>query len=268
MTTRRILTLTTDFGADGPYVAAMKGVVLGRVDGVTIVDVSHTIAPQNVLEGAFVLSGLADAFPPGTVHLAVIDPSVGTDRPLLAVKVSDQWFVLPDNGLITGVLRGREPQEARRIASDSIRRAVVSSTFHGRDILAPAAAFLLGGGDPAELGPIAPRVVRLANFEARLDDGPPGSRIGEILFRDSFGNLVTSFDEACISNLPRERWSLEIAGRRLVGLANTYADHPPGTLIALPGSTGWVEIAVVNGDASRTLNAGPGSTVRLRPIEP
>jgi S-adenosylmethionine hydrolase len=265
--TRRILTLTTDFGADGPYVAAMKGVILGRVDGVTIVDVSHTIAPQNVLEGAYVLSGLADAFPAGTVHLAVIDPGVGTDRPLLAVRVAEQWFVLPDNGLITGVLRGRTPDEVRHLSGESVRQAVVSPTFHGRDILAPAAAHLLGGGDPAALGPEVHKFVRLANFEARADEGPPGSLIGEILFRDSFGNLVTSFDESRIAAAPREKWSLEIAGRRLVGLARTYADHPPGTLIALPGSTGWIEIAVVNGDASRTLNAGPGSTVRLRPIE-
>ena len=105
---RPILTLTSDFGRDGPYVAAMKGVALGFVPDVQIVDVSHSIAPQNVLEGAFVLAGLADSFPSGTVHLAVVDPGVGTERRLLAVSVADQWFVAPDNGLLSGVVRGRE----------------------------------------------------------------------------------------------------------------------------------------------------------------
>src|SRR4051794_28207918 len=100
-----ILTLTTDFGPDGPYVAAMKGVVLGLAPGTQFVDVSHSIAPQNIMEGAFVLAGLADVFPRGTVHLAVVDPGVGTERGLVAVKVEGQWFVLPDNGLISGVLR-------------------------------------------------------------------------------------------------------------------------------------------------------------------
>ena len=104
-----ILTLTTDFGLGGPYVAAVKGVLLGLAPGTQIVDVCHTISPQNILEGAFVLAGIVDAFPAGTVHLVVIDPGVGTDRRLIAARVADQWFVLPDNGLITGVTRGNAP---------------------------------------------------------------------------------------------------------------------------------------------------------------
>src|SRR3954469_19305180 len=99
-----ILTLTGEFGREGPYVAAMKGIVLGRAPGTQLVDVSHAIAPQNILEGAFVLAGIVDAFPAGTVHLAVIDPGVGTERRLIAARVADQWFVLPDNGLISGLI--------------------------------------------------------------------------------------------------------------------------------------------------------------------
>ena len=105
-----ILTLTSDFGSDGPYVAALKGIILGRAPGTTLVDVSHSISPQNILEGAFVLASILESFPPGTVHLAVIDPGVGTERRLVAAKVAEQWFVLPDNGLLTGVLRGRQAQ--------------------------------------------------------------------------------------------------------------------------------------------------------------
>src|SRR5688572_6736094 len=138
-----ILTLTTDFGSEGPYVAALKGVILGLAPGTQLVDVSHAISPQNILEGAFVLAALVDAFPAGTVHLAVVDPGVGTDRRLIAASVADQWFVLPDNGLLSGVLRNRAPTEIHEITNPEIRRATVSPTFHGRDILAPAAAHLL-----------------------------------------------------------------------------------------------------------------------------
>src|SRR3954449_7850692 len=102
-----ILTLTTDFGSGGPYVAALKGVVLGLAPGTQLIDVCHTISPQNILEGAFVLAAIVDAFPGGTVHLVVVDPGVGTNRRLIAVALADQWFVLPDNGLITGAARGR-----------------------------------------------------------------------------------------------------------------------------------------------------------------
>src|SRR5271154_5268537 len=104
-----IVTLTTDFGIGGPYVAALKGVLLGLAPGTQLVDVCHTISPQNILEGGFILAGVVDVSPAGPVHLAVIDPGVGTERRLIAVEVAEQWFVLPDNGLITGVARGRTP---------------------------------------------------------------------------------------------------------------------------------------------------------------
>jgi S-adenosylmethionine hydrolase len=254
-----ILTLTTDFGPDGPYVAAMKGVVLGLAPGTTLVDVTHAIAPQNILEGAFVLAGLVDAFPAGTVHLAVVDPGVGTERRLIAASIADQWFVAPDNGLLSGVMRGRRSHQIREISNPALRRAVVSETFHGRDILAPAAAFLLRGGDPEELGPPLDKVIRLANFEPRADDA---GLIGEVIFRDTFGNLITNVPADRLADAPS--WSVEIARERIDGLSRTYADHPPGTLIALIGSTGWVEIAAVNGDAARQLSAGPGTTVWFR----
>ena len=256
----RILTLTTDFGTDGPYVAAMKGVVLQRVPDVRFVDVSHGIAPQNILEGAYVLASIVDVFPAGTVHLAVVDPGVGTERRLLAVLTAGHWFVLPDNGLISGVVHDRPPEAIYEIANPALRREVVSSTFHGRDILAPAAAHLLAGSAPADLGPARDEVVLLECFRpAREADG----FLGEVLFRDPFGNLVTNIRTADLKG-PPSGWIVEIDGRRIVGLSRTYGDHPTGTLIALPGSGPWIEVAVVNGDASRTLGAGQGSTVRCR----
>jgi S-adenosylmethionine hydrolase len=256
-----ILTLTTDFGRDGPYVAAMKGVVLGLAPGTQFVDVSHGIAPQNVLEGAFVLAGLIDVFPEGTVHLGVIDPGVGTERHLVAVEVDGHWFVVPDNGLMSGVLRTRRAGEIRRITNPAIKRPVVSNTFHGRDILAPAAAHLLRGGDPAELGPRQERLITLANFEPRQAEN---GLVGEVIFRDAFGNLVTSVPADRLPPPPAEDWTIEIAGATIRGLRATYGEQPTGTLIALAGSTGWIEVAVVNGDAARHLMVGPGTTVLFR----
>src|SRR5271157_4960829 len=256
-----ILTLTTDFGIGGPYVAAIKGVLLGLSPGTQIVDICHTISPQNILEGAFVLAGVFDSFPPGTVHLAVVDPGVGSDRRLLAVRLADQWFVLPDNGLITGVLRNQVPQGAWEITNPAIRRQVVSETFHGRDILAPAAAHLLEGGDPAKLGAPVSRFVTLRNFEPTVDDA---GYFGEVVFRDTFGNLITNMSATHLAGHRADGWVIEMAGELIEGVSRTYSDRPTGSLIAVVGSSGWLEVAVVNGDASRQLTAGPGATVWLR----
>jgi S-adenosylmethionine hydrolase len=256
-----ILTLTTDFGMNGPYVAAMKGVLLGLAPETQIVDVCHTISPQNILEGAFVLAGIIDSFPAGTVHLAVIDPGVGTDRTLIAIKLAGQWFVLPDNGLITGAARTSSPEQIWEISNPAIRRPVISETFHGRDILAPAAAHLLRGEDPARLGPATTRFVRLRNF----DPTPDGTGfVAEVIFRDTFGNLITNVNSTHLFPHPAEDWVVEIAGERIMGLSRTYGERPTGSLIALVGSSGWVEVAVANGDAARHLTSGAGNTVWFR----
>jgi S-adenosylmethionine hydrolase len=256
-----ILTLTTDFGISGSYVAAMKGVLLGLAPGTQLIDVCHTISPQNVLEGAFVLAGIVDSFPAGTVHLVVIDPGVGTDRKLVAVRAAEQWFVLPDNGLITGVARSYPIQECWEISNPSIRRPLVSATFHGRDILSPAAAHLLLGRDPSELGPSLEKYITLRNF----DPTPDGSGfVGEVIFRDTFGNLITNVNAKHLAETDPGEWVVEIAGERIDGLSHTYGEKPMGTLIALLGSSGWLEVAVGNGDAGRQLTAGHGTTVWLR----
>ncbi len=256
-----ILTLTTDFGSDGPYVAAMKGVILGLAPGTQLVDVSHSVAPQNILEGAFVLAEIVPMFPEGTVHLAVVDPGVGTDRRLIVAEVAGQWFVLPDNGLISGVTRNQAASGIWEITNPAIRRATVSTTFHGRDILAPAAAHLLRGGDPAALGPSRTDVITLRNF--RPGEVAEGF-IGEVIFRDAFGNLITNIAADRLATRPPDAWSVEVAGERIDGLARTYGDNPTGALVALIGGTGWLEVAVVNGDASQQLSAGSGTTVWVR----
>lgn len=257
-----LLTLTTDFGTDGPYVASLKGVVLTLAPGTQIVDVCHRIAPQNVLEGAFVLSTILNAFPEDTVHLGVVDPGVGTDRLLVAVRVEGQWVVGPDNGLMSGVVRNRPIEGIWQISNPAIRRRTVSSTFHGRDILAPAAAHLLHGRAPEELGPMREKVITLSNFEPRKTDS---GLIGEVIYRDNFGNLITNVRSELLAAHHPTRWTIELAGQRISGLVQTYGERPAGELVALVGSAGWIEVAVVNGDAARTLSAGPGTTVWFHP---
>lgn len=257
-----IVTLTTDFGTGGPYVAAMKGVLLGLVPGAVLVDVCHSVSPQNIMEGAFVLAGIVDAFPAGAVHLVVVDPGVGTSRRIIVVGAAGQWFVLPDNGLITGVAHNRELEGLWEINNPKLARPEISTTFHGRDIMAPAAAHLLRGGDPGELGPATETFVTLRNFEpTRAGEG----FVGEVIFKDPFGNLITNLRAEHLAGRPPESWIAEIAGQRIEGIARTYQDRAAGSLIALIGSGGWIEAAVVNGDAGRQLSAGPGATVWLRP---
>ncbi|GAC1470927.1 MAG: hypothetical protein NVSMB9_16540 [Isosphaeraceae bacterium] len=256
-----ILTLTTDFGSDGPYVAAMKGVILSLAPGTQIVDVSHAIAPQNIMEGAFVLGEIIEVFPARTVHLAVVDPGVGTKRRLIAARVAEQWFVLPDNGLLSGVVRGRPPEGVWEITNPLIRRSRVSATFHGRDILAPAAAHLVQGGDPDELGPSCQTFETVRNFRPAKDDQ---GYVGEVIFRDVFGNLITNISEDLLGEGQSDGWVVEIAGERIAGIQRTYGESRTGALIALIGSGGWLEVAMVNGDAAQQLAVGLGTTVRVR----
>ena len=256
-----ILTLTTDFGGDGPYVAAMKGVVLSRVPDVQFVDVSHRVSPQNVLEAAFVLACVIDSFPPGTVHLGVVDPGVGTQRRLIVARMAEQWFVVPDNGFLTYVARSFPVQEVFELENRAIAREPISNTFHGRDLLAPAAAHLLLGRSPQELGPPRHGITRLPAVEPRRDDREV---VGEVIFSDSFGNLVTNVPAEMLGDAAPECWEVEIAGYRIEGLKRTYAQQPPGTLISLVGSSGWLEVSLVNGDAGRYLGCGPGTTVWFR----
>jgi S-adenosylmethionine hydrolase len=179
---------------------------------------------------------------------------VGTSRKLAAVKVAGQWIVGPDNGLLCGVVRGREPEGIWEIANPSLWRPVISNTFHGRDILAPAAAHLLARGAPEVLGPRMNKVIHLANFDPRETEQ---GLVGEVIFRDAFGNLITNVRGDRLGSRPENQdWEIEIAGSHVQGLVRSYAHRMHGELVALVGSSGWVEIAIVNGDASRFLSAG------------
>jgi len=243
-----VVTLTTDFGTGDYYIGAMKGAILRIAPDTHPIDISHQIPPQDVLAAAFVLRHAAGEFPPGTVHLAVVDPGVGTQRRPLALGADDQLWVGPDNGLFSFIL-DRDDTRVHHITRRDLYSPRPSSTFHGRDIFAPIAAHLSSGLDLAEVGPPIADPVYLPEttpnkFVERIE--------GQIIHIDRFGNLVTNIAAADI-----EPWGTELRIRLgaylLDGLSQTYADVEAGAPLALIGSVDLLEISVNGGSAAQQL---------------
>ena len=258
--TRPLITLTTDFGQADGYVAAMKGVILDHCPQARLVDISHEIAPQAVQSAAYVLSTATPYFAPGTVHLVVVDPGVGSARRPVAVQSQRAFYVAPDNGVLTLALDQDPAQRAVHLTNPQFQRDQVSATFHGRDIFAPVAAHLARGVALEDLGaPLDPAdLIRLpVSAPQRLADG---SWQGEVLHIDRFGNLITN-----IRSLPAaaERLSVQAGGTCIQGLRRTFADVEPGQPVAYIGSSGYLEIAVREGDAAVQLGLGIGDAVLL-----
>lgn len=259
----RVITLTTDFGPDSPYVAQMKGVILGIHPAANIVDVTHSIRPQNVQQGAIVLRDVTRFFPAGTIHVAVVDPGVGTDRQIVYAEIAGGHYLAPDNGLLSLLTREVQPRQLVAVTNRVYFRDEISHTFHGRDIFAPVAAHLSLGVDPALLGPAMDKLVSLSWPEPKpLDDGVEG----EIVDVDHFGNLMTNIAEQSLASLPvpRQRWEIQVAGRVIVGLSRTYGERSADEVIALVGSSGYLEIAQVGGNAVQQLAARVGDAVRVQ----
>jgi S-adenosylmethionine hydrolase len=260
-----IVTLLTDFGTADYFVAAMKGVILGVAPTATLVDVTHQIAPQDVGAAAFTLAAAYDAFPAGTVHVAVVDPGVGSARRPIVVA-GRYLFVGPDNGIFSHVY-GREPgARVFRITRESLFRQPVSSTFHGRDVFAPVAGALAAGLAPEEVGEEIHDPVRFP--ETGVETLPDGSLRAPILHVDRFGNCITAFRADRLppgALLPGFR--IEINGVAIEALRGHYAegDDPHGHPFAIWGSAGFLELVVNRGSAARKLGAGPGTSVALHP---
>jgi S-adenosylmethionine hydrolase len=259
-----LITFTTDFGLRDPYVAEMKGVILGIAGAaVQLVDITHEVQRHDVAEAALALEAAAPFFPAGTIHLAVVDPGVGTSRRGLAVAARGQLFVGPDNGLLTPFLAGDE-WSAFELASPEHRLPVVSRTFHGRDVFAPAAAHLAGGLAPGRLGPVVGDPVRLAWAEMRE---VAGAIAGSVVHVDRFGNLVTSIHADSVAGLGEET-RLRVSGR-LVRMVGTYGDLDRGEVGVLRGSSGRLEIAAREASAAALLKARRGTPVLVsRTISP
>jgi hypothetical protein len=250
-----IITLTTDFGLRDPYVAEMKAVILGITRDVHIVDITHDVRPHDIAEGALALEAAAPHFPRGTVHVAVVDPGVGTPRRGLVLVWRGAVFVGPDNGLFTPFL-GADGWEAFELAAGEFRRPVVSQTFHGRDIFAPAAAHVARGLDLRQLGPTVGDPVRLPWPDAREVEGRVA---GAVIHVDRFGNLITSVRAETVEALGPEV-AIHVAGRTLP-LVGTYGDLPEDDAGALIGSHRRLEIAVREGRAESLLGATRGAPV-------
>lgn len=260
MARRRIITLTTDFGARDGYVASVKGVLLAACDA-EIVDVTHEVPPGDVLAGAFALAQVFDYFPAGTVHLAVVDPGVGTERRILAARYEGRFVVAPDNGLISfvdarGTLEGIVSVRNERFFLP--RR--VGRTFDGRDVMAPVAAALATGADLAQLGP-PPERYRVLDLPRNTWDEQVLR--GEVLHVDRFGNCVTSLTrEELETYLPhRARVRVRAKGQEIGPLHDTYGQVPEGQALALCDSLDRLEIAVRGASAAERLGLRVGDPV-------
>jgi S-adenosylmethionine hydrolase len=273
---RPIIAWLTDFGTRDHYVAAMKGVALGICPDATLVDITHDIDPQDVLGAAIELAACYRDFPPGTVMVAVVDPGVGTPRRAIAVSAGGYTFVAPDNGVLTMVLEGQAAEGANARPDGSGPRSAVielsearyalpevSRTFEGRDRFAPAAAWLASGVDISLLGgAVDPAsLVRLAIPAAMLESD--GLR-GQVLRVDRFGNLITNISQAALDALgPAPGLAVHVGSRHIAAMVSTYASVPAGSLCALVGSSGHLEIAVNGGSALAAVGAARGAVVHV-----
>jgi S-adenosyl-L-methionine hydrolase (adenosine-forming) len=257
-----VITLTTDFGLKDGNVGVMKGVIWGITPQAQIADVSHLISPQNVAEAALITARSTPYFPPGSVHIVVVDPGVGTTRRPLAAQIGRQYYVGPDNGFLTSLIEQAEnqgqPMRFVHLDRPSYWLADISHVFHGRDIFAPAAAHLAAGTALEDLGTPFADPVRLAL--PKPERTPWGWR-AQIIHVDHFGTLASNLR---VEHLGYPEWvRVRLLGAEIEGLVNTFGDRPPGELVALYGSTGSLIVAVVNGSAAQRLQGKPGDTLEV-----
>jgi len=252
-----IITLLTDFGLRDHFVAAMKGVMLCVNPDLALIDISHLIPPQDILTGAFTLGQVCFCFPLGTIHLAVVDPRVGTARKALAVSAGGHYFVAPDNGILTYVLKAVAECAVHEITADNYFRKPVSATFHGRDIFAPVAAWISRGIPLNQLGPALSDPVRLKLPACRR----VGDALiqGEVLAVDQFGNLITNLRPADVP----QSFKIIAGKHEITSLRRTFGEGKPGEVFAVPGSTGYLEIVVKDGSAAAVLNLASGASIRV-----
>jgi len=263
----RIITLITDFGLADEYVGVMKGVILARAPEAKIVDISHGIRRQNILQAALLLKSAYGFFPKGTVHLIVVDPGVGSDRRLILLQADGHLFLSPDNGVLSLVLEAECFETAFEVKCEQFYLSPVSSSFHGRDILAPVAAQVAAGLEPAEVGPvIMSHSLNKLKISQAVIDTRQGKITGEVVAVDYFGNLQTNIGENCLKDIQTAEnltAKVTIKNKTIVGIKSAYAQKAHGCLLAIIGSRGFLEIAVNQGSAASFLNVGVGDSVAI-----
>jgi S-adenosylmethionine hydrolase len=259
-----LVTLLTDFGTADPFAGIMKGVMLGIHPTLRVVDLTHAVPAQQVLAGALLLRSAVSFFPPGTIHVAVVDPGVGSSRAPIVIETEHALLIGPDNGLLSPAAALLRPRSRRRLENVDLFRHPVSRTFHGRDIFAPVAAHLARGVALTEVGPVIGSHTELQIPRARRT----GTRlIGEVLHVDGFGNLVTNLDAEELSTFSARPVSVSILGTRVAGPVTAYATVPEGIPLSIIGSWDLLEIAVRNGSAAARFGAGPGTQVTVEELQ-
>jgi S-adenosyl-L-methionine hydrolase (adenosine-forming) len=259
---RPIITLTTDYGTNDHLVGTLKGVILKINPDANIVDITHNVAPYDLLDGALAIGSSYSYFPPRTIHVVVVDPGVGTDRRPLLVSGETQYFVAPDNGVLSLVYEREESILVRHANVEHYYLQPVSKTFHGRDVFAPVAAWLAKGSQAATMGD---EITDYKKFSMPRPKTADGVVKGVVLRVDSFGNLVTNFrpEDLPAAALESGAVQLQVGAQTITRLVDTFAKGNPGEAFAYIGSNGFVEIGVNKGSAAKSLNAGRGVAVTL-----
>jgi S-adenosylmethionine hydrolase len=257
---KSIITLTTDFGLADHFVGTMKGVILGLAPEAQVVDISHEVTPFDIAQGGFLMAQAWKFFPPGTVHVVVVDPGVGTSRRPILAEAAGHRFVAPDNGVLSMVYSS-EKHTVRAITAEKYFLQPVSRTFHGRDIFAPVAAHLARGARPASFGK------RIDDYLKRDFERPvrTGKRAwtGTVLHIDHFGNLITNYRLEEFPQLSERRFVLAAGFQAIERLVGTYGEGERGELVLIEGSSGFLEISLDQAPAAKILGCGVGAPLEL-----
>jgi S-adenosylmethionine hydrolase len=257
----RIITLTTDFGTSDHFVGAMKGVIANLAPRTQIIDITHEITPYEIMEGAFVIAETWGHFPKGTIHVVVVDPGVGSARRPIVAEAGGQFFIAPDNGVLSMIYDAVPKAKVRIISNTKLMARDVSRTFHGRDIFAPAAAHLAKGVPVARFGKLIHDCLRI--------DGTKPEKIGVkhwrgmILKADRFGNLVTNFHVDHFASVTGRAFEIRIGNEVIRRLALTFSEAEIGELVTIVGSSGYLEIAANQASAAKILGCGARTPVEL-----
>ena len=259
---RPVITLTTDYGTNDHLVGAMKGVILSINPDAQIIDICHSVIPYDILDGALIIGNAYKYFPPRTIHVVIVDPGVGTTRRPILVASDQQYFVAPDNGVLSSVYEQTEALYGWHVTAEHYFRNPVSNTFHGHDIFAPVAAWLSKSWQTSSFGDAVTDFVRFALPKPKA----AGNTIKGVVLRiDSFGNVLTNFTPQDVPALaaPDGKFTISVGNAQISKVFATFAQGPPGEPIGVIGSSGYLEISVNKGNAARTLGVSRGAEVTI-----
>lgn len=257
----RIITLTTDFGDESGYAGVMKGVILTVNPDCQIIDITHRVSQQDVEEAAFLLNNSFSYFPEHSIHVVVVDPGVGSERKPILVETDKYWFVGPDNGVFSFMFLMEGFKKVWEITNKSYFLPEISSTFHGRDIFAPVAAHLSLGVSAEELGKELKGFVMLKDLEPEVETGVIKARV---VYTDRFGNLISNISKDLFNRLVADKsFNISVGGKTIQKLSLSYADVRDGEVLALFGSSQWLEISVKNGNCQKELDIKKGAEINI-----